>query len=72
MTSPYVDPKAQKYSPGNQNKGQKNLGTVQYAPTLCRSNSDGLRTEKPPAPNMISGAGKTRDQRKRQNPGFSL
>ncbi len=71
MTSPYLDPRAQKYSPGNQNK-TPGMGTVDYAQILVPYNSDGLKQYIKPKANPVSGAGKVRDQRKVQNQGFNL
>ncbi len=71
MTSPYVDPRVQKYDTGH--KHAPGLGTVEYAQTLIPYNSDGVKVGGyVPKENMISGAGKVRDDRRKQNQGFSL
>lgn len=70
MSSPYVDPRTQKYSPGNQNKGQSKfpVNFVTTVNTGAETNAHIIPLKAAP----LSGMGKVRDQRKIQNPGFSL
>lgn len=72
MTSPYLDSRVQKYDPGSKHTGS-GKGTVEYAQTLLPYNSDGVKVGGyQPKPTPLSGMGKIRDNRKEQNPGFTL
>ncbi len=71
MTSPYVDSRVQKYTPGNSNKNS-GIGTVTFVTGIgFASSSDSNMHILQPKATPISGQGKMRDERKKQNQGFN-